>query len=296
MTRTASPWPWLRRGTVCKGIDRARVGGLYFASTTSPYKEKQAAATIAAVLGLPADAVTMDFAGSLRCGTNALKAAADAVDSGAADNILVCAADIRLGYPIGPPRRTSATARPLCWSGGAGRRRGQALRQHVLRDPGFLALGPGHFRPRGRRPFRHGRGIRGRHGRQRRRGAQEVRAGRRRISTDGPELPQHASAAHGVAKKLGFDEKKQVKDVLHASVGDTGCAMSLMSLVAALERAASGEKIMPGRLRQRLRCLHPGNDGQNRVSLETGRGIAGTPGLQEPCSPITTRTCAGANW
>ena len=32
--------------------------------------------------------------------------------------------------------------------------------------------------------------------------------------------------------------------MLHASVGDTGCAMSLMSLVAALEQAESGEKIL----------------------------------------------------
>ena len=37
-----------------KGVDRASVGGLYFASTTAPYKEKQTAATIAAVLDLPA--------------------------------------------------------------------------------------------------------------------------------------------------------------------------------------------------------------------------------------------------
>ena len=46
------------------GIDRASVGGVYFASTTAPYKEKQTAAAIAAVLGLPADVVTMDFSGS----------------------------------------------------------------------------------------------------------------------------------------------------------------------------------------------------------------------------------------
>ncbi len=67
----------------CLGtIDRASVGGLYFASTTAPYKEKQTAAAIAAVLGLPADVVTMDFSGSLRSGTNAFKAALDAVAAG----------------------------------------------------------------------------------------------------------------------------------------------------------------------------------------------------------------------
>ncbi len=85
-----------------KGADRGSVGGLYFASTTAPYKEKQAAATIASVLELPPHAVTMDFGGSLRCGTNALKAALDAVASGSATSVLVCAADMRLGYPSGP--------------------------------------------------------------------------------------------------------------------------------------------------------------------------------------------------
>jgi len=54
----------------------------------------------------------------------------------------------------------------------------------------------------------------------------------------------NARQLRNVAKKLRFDEKTQVKDVLHASVGDTGSAMSLMSLVAALEQARSGETIL----------------------------------------------------
>ena len=46
----------------------------------------------------------MDFSGSLRSGTNALKAALDAVASGSAESVLVLAADTRLGYPAGPGR------------------------------------------------------------------------------------------------------------------------------------------------------------------------------------------------
>ncbi len=46
------------------------------------------------------------------------------------------------------------------------------------------------------------------------------------------------------AKKMCLDEKVQIADVMHAGVGDTGCAMSLMSLVAVLERAQSGERIL----------------------------------------------------
>jgi uncharacterized OB-fold protein len=54
----------------------------------------------------------------------------------------------------------------------------------------------------------------------------------------------NARQLRSVTQKLRFDEKTQVRDILHASVGDTGCAASLLSLVAALEQAGSGEKIL----------------------------------------------------
>ena len=59
------------------GIDRQLIDRLYFASTTSPYKEKQAASIVAGALGLNKDTLTMDFGGSLRSGTNAIRAAVD---------------------------------------------------------------------------------------------------------------------------------------------------------------------------------------------------------------------------
>ncbi|MBN1152799.1 MAG: hydroxymethylglutaryl-CoA synthase family protein [Dehalococcoidia bacterium] len=83
------------------GKNVGTVDGVLFASTTAPYHEKQSAATIAAVLGLGADIYTADFAGSLRCGTNALRAAVDAVNSGSLKRVLVLAADCRLSLPNG---------------------------------------------------------------------------------------------------------------------------------------------------------------------------------------------------
>ena len=74
--------------------------------------------------------------------------------------------------------------------------------------------------------------------------SEEVRARAGRHRPRGAQRPQRPPVASALAQKLGFDEKTQVQDVLHAAVGDTGCAMSLMSLVAALERAESGEKIL----------------------------------------------------
>ena len=61
--------------------------------------EKQTAAVIATVLGLDREAFTADFSGSLRAGTNALRSALDAVKSGSCKNVLVCAADVRVGHP-----------------------------------------------------------------------------------------------------------------------------------------------------------------------------------------------------
>src|SRR4030042_2699928 len=71
--------------------------GLFFASTTSPYREKQTAAIIAAAVDLPRETRTADFTDSLRSGTIALSSAIDAVKSGSAENILVIISDSRLG-------------------------------------------------------------------------------------------------------------------------------------------------------------------------------------------------------
>jgi hydroxymethylglutaryl-CoA synthase len=54
----------------------------------------------------------------------------------------------------------------------------------------------------------------------------------------------NARPRSAMAQRLGFDEKTQVQDVLHLGVGDTGSALSLMSLVQVLERAKAGDKIL----------------------------------------------------
>jgi 3-hydroxy-3-methylglutaryl CoA synthase/uncharacterized OB-fold protein len=227
-----------------KGIDRASVGGLYFASTTAPYKEKQTAAAVAAVLGLASEAATMDFSGSLRCGTNALKAALDAVAAGSAGSILVVAADTRLGYPSGPGEMNFGDgAVALLISAGDTVVEVESFdtTYHEIQDT-----------------WRSDRDT-------------FVRAAEDRFSMDegyadviahsvGAVLKKRGLAAVDVphfalnspngrqlsafAKRLRLDEAAQIADVMHASVGDTGCAMALMSLVAVLERAKAGEQIL----------------------------------------------------
>ena len=81
------------------GMDRHTVDGLYFASTTSPYREKESATIVAAATDLRDDIFTLDLVNSLRSGTSAVRAASDAVKSGSAKTVLVSAADCRLPAP-----------------------------------------------------------------------------------------------------------------------------------------------------------------------------------------------------
>ena len=81
------------------GIDRNTIDGVYFASVTMPFKERQNAAIIATALDLRSDIKTADFASCTKSGTTALLAACDAVKAGSAKSILVCASDCRLALP-----------------------------------------------------------------------------------------------------------------------------------------------------------------------------------------------------
>ena len=81
------------------GFDPKEIDGLLFASVSSPFKEKQVASMIAAALDLRNDIFTSDITTSTRAGTQAIKAACDAVNSGSARKALVTIADCRLAMP-----------------------------------------------------------------------------------------------------------------------------------------------------------------------------------------------------
>ena len=90
-----------------KGQDTNEIDGLIFATTTSPYVEKQCSAIIATALDLRRDILTSDLTDGLRAGTNALKAAMDSVTAGSAKKILVVVSDSRQGPPRGEIERNS---------------------------------------------------------------------------------------------------------------------------------------------------------------------------------------------
>jgi len=226
------------------GIDRKSIDALYFASTTPPYKEKQAASLIAEVLNLDRQALTMDFAGSLRSGTSALKAAMDAVRCGSAKNVLVCTSDTRLGFP-GGGRETElgdgAVAFLIAGDSVAVEIENSYSQHHEIMDlwrsdkdtyvrfweEGF-AFSQGYTRivP------------------------ETISAALKKFELTPKDFARAAIYAPNTrqlstaAKSSGLDLDTQVQDTLHSTVGNTGAAMALMSLVAALEEAKAGDRVL----------------------------------------------------
>jgi 3-hydroxy-3-methylglutaryl CoA synthase len=93
-----------------KGVDRDKIDGVYFASISLPYKERQNAGIIATALNLGSAIRTADFTGSTRSGTTALLAACDSIEAGTSRNILVCAADCCAGKPGGAQEEANGDA------------------------------------------------------------------------------------------------------------------------------------------------------------------------------------------
>jgi len=70
-----------------------KINGLFSASLSMPYKDKQNAVIVAEALDLDREIMTAEFTGSVRVGTTALRAAIDSVGNGINKNTLVTAAE-----------------------------------------------------------------------------------------------------------------------------------------------------------------------------------------------------------
>ena len=229
----------------CLGdLDRENIDGVLFASTTSPFKEKCVASTIVAVLDLRRDVFTADFANSIRAGTSALKAALGMVKAGAAKQILVTAADCRLGAPRSPFERTFG-------DGGAALLVGkenliaELEEEHSISDEIYdvwrrdVDLYVNSWEDR----FIYSYGY---HtvvneavsGLMKKAGVESKDVKKAVLST--PDTKRVIS----LAKNLGFDPKTQLQDPLADKVGDTGTAQPLMLFTAALEEANLDDRFL----------------------------------------------------
>jgi len=227
-----------------KGVNIEIIDGLFFASTTPPHKEKQVAANIAMVIGCNRDTLTMDFGGSLRSGTNALRAAVDAVNSGSLKNVLVVASEIRLGYPTGPGEMNYGDAAAAVIIGNKGaiaEVEGSYSIYEELQD--FWRTDKDTFVRSAEDRFIVDEGYN-------RIVPMAVAGALKKFNLTAKDfsscvlyVPSQRQMG-GVVKKLGFDPKTQAKDSLFSSVGDAGSAMSLLALVEALEDAKAGSRIL----------------------------------------------------
>jgi hydroxymethylglutaryl-CoA synthase len=226
-----------------RGFDRRSVDGLMFASTSQPFQEKQGAALLARALDLGREVRTADFGGSLRAGTNALRAAFDAVAAGSSKRVLVVASDCRLAPP-GSPLETNL---------GDG-----AVAFLVGENDAIATLDAGHatadeivdvWRSAGD-PFVHTwedrfvvqegytpRIVEGVTGLLEKTGAQA--ADFARVALYAPDKRSHGT----VARKLRLDPA-QVQDPLFGRLGNAGTAMALLQLAHALETAKPGDRLL----------------------------------------------------
>ena len=81
--------------------DPKKLDGLYLATTTCPFMERNGAGIVASALDFRSDVRIADFTDSLRVGATALNAAIDAVKAGSAKSIMVVASDCRLAATTG---------------------------------------------------------------------------------------------------------------------------------------------------------------------------------------------------
>lgn len=228
------------------GVDASKVDGLLFATTTSPYKEKQCSAIIAMPLDMRRDIRTADVTTSLRSGTTAMALALDSIKAGTANSVLVTAADCRMGAPGGMIEQSvgdGAASLLLsnkdiiakiidCYSISdelTGNWRSyndtfvRSWEDRMVLDEGYSKVMPEVMS-----------GVMKKCG---------LKAGDfARVVFDPPtDLRRHGR----VATELGFD-MAQVQDTMaiFMNVGITGSALSMMLLINALEEAKPGDKIL----------------------------------------------------
>lgn len=226
------------------GVSLKDVEALYFASTTSPYKEKTNATTVSAACDLSCESLSVDFSNSLRAGTAALQGAIDAVKAGSVKQLLLTAADMRIPQP-------RSEFEPFIGDGAAAflignskvaveledsyavsndildvwRADGDAFirswEDRFVLEEGYLKILPQVI---SKLLDKNNLGIK------------DIA----KVVYYSPDARRHGE----IAKKLGLDPETQVQDPMFSTVGNTGAAFALMMLVAALEEAKPGDRII----------------------------------------------------
>jgi len=223
------------------GLDKSQVRGAYLASTTVPFADRLNAGIVAAALNLRSDTRTADVTGSLKAGTTALLAGLDAAREGG--TILVTASDKReakaastqeMLFGDGAAALLLGTDKVLAEFKGSysvsydfvdhyravDRRFDYTWEERWVRDEGYAKIIP--------------EAIKG-------------LLGKLSLSMDQVHKIVYPCAAKrdhaSLVKRIGAPPEK-VADNLFEVCGETGTAHPLLMLVAALEAAKPGERIV----------------------------------------------------
>jgi 3-hydroxy-3-methylglutaryl CoA synthase len=227
-------------------VDAGNLDGVYFASTSAPYREKQLASVVATACDLPRQSQSADFSGSTRAGLGAVISASFAVRSGARQQILVAAADARLAAPESELEGLlGAGAAAVCIG------RGQVAAEIV--DVASVSEEFTHlWRTDGERyvqsfagKFSNTYGYNKDLGEALRNLMQANNLEPRAIARLALASPDIRAAAD-LAKELGFDAKTQLVAPPIGAMGSAGTADPLLSLGAALDTADAGQLILVG--------------------------------------------------
>lgn len=226
-----------------QGFDRSAVDAVLFATTSAPFQEKQCAALAARALDLRRDIQTADHSGSLRAGTTALRAAADAVTAGSARCVLVVASDCRMGAPgSGLERNFGDGAAAFLVGDGeviATVEAGFAVADEIVDvwrgagDPFVHTWEERFVVQEGFTP----RMVDAVRGLLEKTGL--AAADYARVALYAPDARSHST----VARKLGLDAD-QLQDPFFGRLGNAGAAFAPLQLAAALENARPGERLI----------------------------------------------------
>jgi hydroxymethylglutaryl-CoA synthase len=221
--------------------DAGDVRNIYFASTTHPFKDRQNAGVIGTALNIEQNLSATDVGGSLKAGTSALIAGLNASRDGAPS--LVAAADKRmtkvasaneLNYGDGAAALLCGTENVIAKLVGhhsvsmdfVDHFRGDesdfdyGWEERWIRDEGYSKIVP-----------------------------PAIKAGLAACKLKGSDITHFImpslmpAVPRQMAKMVGIGESA-VRDLLGATLGDTGAAHALVMLVDALETAKAGDKIM----------------------------------------------------
>lgn len=226
-----------------KGLDKKTIEGLFLASTTLPFADRQNAGIVSTALNLKTDIPASDFTSSQKASTNALLAALESVKGGDRKNILVTAADKRETKPAyfyemwfgdGAAAFTVGDTNVIAeYKGsysvshdfvdhyrGSFKHFDYTWEERWIRDEGYSKIIP-----------------------------EAVTGLLKKLNitmndVDKLVFPCFFKAEHkNIAKKLGASPEKVV-DNLHEVCGETGTAHPFLMMTAALDTAKPGDKIL----------------------------------------------------